>query len=161
MDIATIIGLIGGFAAIFLGVISSGSSVMNIVDVPSIFVTVGGSYFSLFIAAPLNQCLALFKIMGRTFKTFDFGEKSIVQNMVSLSEKARREGILALEEGLDDLVIVGVCSGKGKVEVKPVHLVTKRTRHFVRPLYERTALELFDGTVDLGRMSIESGNCFE
>ena len=103
MDIATIIGLIGGFAAIFLGVISSGSSVMNIVDVPSIFVTVGGSYFSLFIAAPLNQCLASFKIMGRTFKTFDFGEKSIVQNMVSLSEKARREGILALEEGLDDL----------------------------------------------------------
>ena len=33
----------------------------------------------------------------------DFGEKMLVQNMVALSEKARREGILALEEGLEDL----------------------------------------------------------
>ncbi len=30
-------------------------------------------------------------------------EKQIVQNLVALSEKARREGILALEDGLDDL----------------------------------------------------------
>jgi chemotaxis protein MotA len=36
-------------------------------------------------------------------KTYDFGEKNIIQSMVAMSEKARREGILALEEGLDDL----------------------------------------------------------
>ena len=41
--------------------------------------------------------------MGKTFKIPDFGEKMLVQNMVALSEKARREGILALEEGLEDL----------------------------------------------------------
>ena len=45
----------------------------------------------------------MFKVMGRCFKTFDYGEKNLIQNMVALSEKARREGILALEEGLDDL----------------------------------------------------------
>ena len=103
MDIATIIGFLGGAAAVFLGVISSGSSVMNIIDIPSVFVTIGGSFFSLWIVAPMNQVLAIFKILGRCFKVFDYGEKAIVQNMVSLSEKARREGILALEEGLEDL----------------------------------------------------------
>ena len=103
MDIATIIGLIGGTVAIGLGVVTSGGSIGGIVDIPSVFVTVGGSYAALFIVAPLKQALGLFKIMGRALKTHDYGEKTLIQNMVALSEKARREGILALEDGLDDL----------------------------------------------------------
>ena len=65
--------------------------------------TIGGSYFAIWIAAPMKKCLGLFKVMGKAFKVPDFGEKNIVVNMQALSEKARREGILALEDGLDDL----------------------------------------------------------
>ena len=103
MDIATLVGFVGGLAMIFVGVFTSGGSILGILDAPSFFVTVGGSFFSLFICAPMNQALGLFKVLGRCFKTYDYGEKATVQNMVQLSEKARREGILALEEGLDDL----------------------------------------------------------
>ena len=103
MDIATIIGIIGGAACIIMATISSGGSLLGIIDIPSIFMTVGGSYFSLFIVAPISKCIGIFKVMGKTLKLPDFGEKQIVQNMVTLSEKARREGILALEDGLDDL----------------------------------------------------------
>lgn len=103
MDLATIIGFVGGLAMMLVGVFTSGGSIMGIVDVPSLFVTIGGSYFSLWIACPMNQALGIFAIIGRCFKTYDYGEKATVQNMVSLSEKARREGILALEEGLDDI----------------------------------------------------------
>jgi len=103
MDIATIIGIIGGAACIIMSVLTSGGTLGGIIDVPSMFMTIGGSYFSLFIVAPLNKCLGLFKVMSKAFKVPDFGEKQIVQNMVALSEKARREGILALEDGLDDL----------------------------------------------------------
>ncbi len=103
MDLATIIGFFGGMAMIFVGVFTSGGSIMGIIDIPSVFVTIGGSYFSLWICAPMNQAIGIFSIIGRCFKTFDYGEKATVQNMVSLSSKARREGILALEEGLDDL----------------------------------------------------------
>ena len=103
MDIATIIGIVGGIIAIGLGVVTSGGSIGGIIDIPSVFVTVGGSYAALFIVAPLRQAIGMFGIMGRAFKTYDYGEKTLIQNMVALSEKARREGILALEEGLDDL----------------------------------------------------------
>jgi Flagellar motor component len=103
MDIATIIGIIGGGACIIMSIITSGGTVAGVIDIPSIFMTVGGSYFSLYICAPLSSCLGMFKVMGRTFKVFNFGEKQIIQNMVALSEKARREGILALEDGLDDI----------------------------------------------------------
>lgn len=103
MDIASIIGFIGGVAMVMLGVISGGSSVMNIVDIPSVIITVGGSYMALFVSSPMNLAVGIWGILGRCFKTFDFGEKTAVQNMVNLAEKARREGILALEEGLDDI----------------------------------------------------------
>jgi chemotaxis protein MotA len=103
MDIASFIGIVAGAACIFLGVITSGGSLMGIVDIPSIFVTFGGSYASLFLLAPINEVLGIFGNMSRAFKTYDYGEKTLVPNMVALAEKARREGILALEEGLDDL----------------------------------------------------------
>src|SRR5574344_2925445 len=103
MDVSTLIGMVGGAACILIGVLTSGGTLMGILDIPSIFVTVGGSYASLFILAPMNEAIGIFGNMGRAFKTFNYGEKTLVPNMVALAEKARREGILALEEGLDDL----------------------------------------------------------
>lgn len=103
MDIATLIGIVGGAAMIVMSVITSGGTMGGIIDIPSVFMTVGGSYFALYIGFPLSKTLGLFKVMGKAFKVPDFGEKQIVQNLVALSEKARREGILALEDGLDDL----------------------------------------------------------
>ena len=103
MDIATIIGLVGGLACIVMSVITSGGTMMGIIDIPSVFMTVGGSFCALLIVAPLKEVITTLKVMGKTFKIPDFGEKMLVQNMVALSEKARREGILALEEGLEDL----------------------------------------------------------
>ena len=103
MDIATIIGLVGGAAMIVMSVVTSGGTMGGIFDVPSLAMTVGGSYFAMFIACPMSKILGIFKIMGQCFKIHDYGEKNIIVNMQALSEKARREGILALEDGLDDL----------------------------------------------------------
>lgn len=103
MDIATIIGLVGGVAAIIMSVITSGGSLMGIIDIPSVFMTIGGSFCAILIVSPMKDVLHTFKVLGKVFKIPDFGEKVLVQNMVALSEKARREGILALEEGLEDL----------------------------------------------------------
>lgn len=103
MDIATLVGFIGGVAMVMLGVFSGGSNIMNILDLPSVFITIGGSYMALYISSPMNKAVGIWGIISRCFKTYDYGEKNAVQNMVALSEKARREGILALEEGLEDL----------------------------------------------------------
>ena len=103
MDIATIIGLVGGVAAIIMSVITSGGSLMGIIDIPSVFMTIGGSFCAILIVSPMKDVLHTFKVLGKVFKIPDFGEKVLVQNMVALSEKARREGILILEDGLEDL----------------------------------------------------------
>ncbi|MGL4981795.1 MAG: motility protein A [Treponemataceae bacterium] len=103
MDLGTIIGLIGGAACVVMSVLTSGGTLGGIIDIPSIVMVLGGSYAAMLISYPLNIGLGIFGLMGKTMQVPSFGEKTIVQSMVSLSEKARREGILALEEGLDDL----------------------------------------------------------
>ena len=103
MDIATIIGLVGGAAMIVMSVLTSGGTMGGIIDIPSVFMTVGGSFMAVFIAFPLKQTIGVFKVMGKAFKIPDFGEKTIISKMMDLSNKARREGILALEDSLDDL----------------------------------------------------------
>ncbi len=103
MDIATIIGLVGGVGCVVMSVLTSGGTMGGIIDLPSVFMVIGGSFCALLIVAPLKDVLVSVKAMGRVFKIPEFGEKVLVQNMVALSEKARREGILALEEGLEDL----------------------------------------------------------
>lgn len=103
MDFSTIIGIVAGAACIVMSILTSGGSLGDMIDIPSVFMTIGGSFAAILISAPLKKSLGLFKVMGRTFKVPDFGAKNIVINMQALSEKARREGILALEDGLDDL----------------------------------------------------------
>ena len=103
MDIATIIGFVGGAALIVMSVLTSGGSLMGIIDIPSVFMTIGGSYMAIFIMAPVSKAVGVFKIVGKSFKIPDFGEKTLISKLMDLSNKARREGILALEDGLDDL----------------------------------------------------------
>jgi len=103
MDIMTIIGIVGGLAAVVMSVLTSGGTIPGILDLPSFIFTVIGSYTALCIAYPMKYVMGVWGVIGKTFKIPDFNEKTLVQSMVTLSEKARREGILALEEGLEDL----------------------------------------------------------
>lgn len=106
MDIASIIGVIGGFAAIVFCVatgVTGFAGLSALWDLPSFVFVIMGSFIAMFLSFPMKKVLGMFKVIGGVFKTFDFGEKQLVHNMVGLSEKARREGILALEEGLEDL----------------------------------------------------------
>jgi chemotaxis protein MotA len=102
MDIASWIGLFGGLGMVAFGAFMGGS-LGGLIDLPSVMITGGGSYLCLFLTYPLTYVMGIFGVIGRVFKTYDFGEKAIVQKLVSFSEKARREGILALEEEIQDL----------------------------------------------------------
>jgi chemotaxis protein MotA len=103
MDLATIIGTIGGAVALVFCVITSGGSLMGIFDVPSLIFVVGGSFFALFHGASIAQVFGMTKGIARSYKSFDFGAAGVIKTLVTLSEKARREGILALEEGIEDV----------------------------------------------------------
>ena len=85
MDIASIIGIAGGFASLVFSVLSSGGGLGGIWDLASLIFVIVGSFFAMFLSFPMNRVLGMFKIMGRIFKVPDFGGKALVQNMVALS----------------------------------------------------------------------------
>jgi chemotaxis protein MotA len=103
MDISSIIGLAGAFGMIVMSVITGGGSMMALIDLPSFLMVVLGSWFALLLATSLSEGLGIFSLIGRTFRIPVFNEQGIITKMMAFSEKARREGLLALEDELEDL----------------------------------------------------------
>ncbi|MDR0442592.1 MAG: motility protein A [Treponema sp.] len=103
MNLGTIVGIIGALIMIVGSIILSGNSLLAFFDVPSLLLVLLGSYFALMIAYSLADALAAFQAIKLTTKQPQFNEQGIIQKMIAFSEKARREGLLALEDELEDL----------------------------------------------------------
>ena len=105
MDIATLGGLgIGAFFVIFGIVIAGGvGGLFSFLNIPSVLITVGGSFGAIMVANSLSRVLGLMKIMMNAIKTKSMETGRIISMIVTFSEKARREGLLALEDDLDEL----------------------------------------------------------
>ena len=67
MDLASLIGFIGTLGMIAGAMVSAGGLGM-FVDVPSLLIVVGGSFFAVMYTAPLPVFLGSFGAMGKAFK---------------------------------------------------------------------------------------------
>ncbi|UGA55463.1 flagellar motor protein PomA [Vibrio sp. DW001] len=97
MDLATLIGLIGGFAFVIMAMVLGGSIGM-FVDTVSILIVVGGSTCVVLMKFTMGQFFSAFKIAGKAFifKTDD--PEELIAKVVEMADAARKGGFLALEE---------------------------------------------------------------
>ncbi|MHB8140813.1 MAG: motility protein A [Vulcanimicrobiaceae bacterium] len=107
MDFATLAGLVLGFGAIFVAAYFGGTDPAVIFGRwEAIFLVVGGTFGATIVSFPWRTFSTGFILGLRTaFSDVDFHEREIVSTLVSFAEKARREGLLALENeatALDD-----------------------------------------------------------
>ena len=105
MDIATLGGLGIGAFFVILGIVIAGGmgGLFSFVNIPSVLITVGGSFGAIMVANSLSKVLGLMKVMMNAIKTKPMETGRIISMIVTFSEKARREGLLALEDDLDEL----------------------------------------------------------
>jgi len=103
MNLATIIGVAGSMGMLLFSIFSGGSTVLTFIHIPSIFLVVGCPFFLLFTFSSMSEIMGIFGIINLTFKVPNFNEREIISKLMAMSEKARREGLLALEEELEDL----------------------------------------------------------
>jgi chemotaxis protein MotA len=96
MDIATLIGFVLGVgivaAAIFMG-----GDVMQFIDAPSIMIVFGGTFGTSLMRVPLEDFLRSFKVVAKAFYNQKANQMELLEEAVKLADKARRNGILALE----------------------------------------------------------------
>ncbi len=103
MDIATLLGLVLVMAALFLGIASGGGDFAAFIDIPSFFITVVGSIAATMISQPKEYGFKIIQIALSTIKEPKLDFIGMIRMLVSFSEKARREGLLSLEENLEEL----------------------------------------------------------
>ncbi|PTC04300.1 flagellar motor protein PomA [Vibrio mediterranei] len=97
MDLATFIGLIGGFAAIIIAMGLDGT-IMIFYNTTSIFIVIGGSTFVVLMKFTLTQFLNATKIAGKAFMFKIDEPESLIAQIYVLADASRKGGFLALEE---------------------------------------------------------------
>ncbi len=96
MDIATIIGIIGGFALI-IGSILIGSPLSTFFNIPGLLVVFGGTIMATLIMQKLPVVLGAVKVAMNAFFDKADSPDTLIKQIVSLAGKARKGGMLALE----------------------------------------------------------------
>ena len=104
MGIANIIGLILGFGLLIMAMTLSGfEKIWLFADTASFLIVVGGTFASVMIAYPLGAMMAMHKPLIITFTAKERDPLKVIEQVVSLSESARREGLLSLENRLEEI----------------------------------------------------------
>lgn len=102
MDIGTVVGLLFGMGCILFALLLGGS-ILAYIDVPSMFIVIGGGTAATLTSMPIIMFLKFPKVIGKALfhKTVD--PLDLIRQLVELAEVARRDGILALENSIEHI----------------------------------------------------------
>ena len=104
MDISSLIGLLLAIGLILAAIMmAEGSQLSAFVDYPSLMVVVGGAFAAALICFPLASILKMPTVLMKVFLNKTPNVSGLIEQIVSLAETARRDGLLALEARVEDI----------------------------------------------------------
>ncbi len=105
MDIASIIGLVVCFILMIFGILFEKpiTAIFAFLDAPSALITFGGSFCCILASYTLPNFIAGLKSFTLIFKLSTMNVSEIIQKIIDLSNVARKEGLLSLEEAASDI----------------------------------------------------------
>ena len=105
MDLASLLGFILCFAMVAFGIIQAAgvSNVNRYMDLPSAIITFGGAFFAVMTMNSMNGFIGGLKSMTLIFKSPVNDVKGMIAKIIELSNVARKDGLLSLEEAANDL----------------------------------------------------------
>ncbi|MGL4774131.1 MAG: motility protein A [Clostridium sp.] len=101
-DALTSVGLVVGIAMMIWGM-SSGSSLKLFWDLPSLVITVGGSLCGVLIVISQDDLKRMGKVLMQAFNGGAENGTELINKFAELSKKARREGLLSLEDEISQI----------------------------------------------------------
>ncbi|MBI2479552.1 MAG: MotA/TolQ/ExbB proton channel family protein, partial [Planctomycetia bacterium] len=103
MDISSLVGFLLAFGLIIGSILIGSAPVSAFIDIPSVLVVIGGSIAAAMMCFPLKNMLGVPGVMLKVFLTKPVSVKEIIEQIVSLAETARRDGLLALEGRMEEV----------------------------------------------------------
>ena len=147
MDIATVIGLVVGTVLVLVAILLGGDLV-SYVNVPSILIVVGGAFAATLAAFPMARFFQLPKVLKKAILMKSPDPLMLINQMVELAEIARRDGILALENSIENVDDEFLISG--------IQMAVDGTDPEVIQLIMETELENVMDRHEAGKMLLES-----
>jgi chemotaxis protein MotA len=110
-NFTAVVGMIAGFGLIITSIMLSGD-IQNFISASSLVVTIGGSFCALLISFPLRDLLKVPSMLKMLVNEPETDRKALIEIFSDLARKARRDGLLALEDDIngmeDDFVVSGL-----------------------------------------------------
>ncbi|QDV27738.1 motility protein A [Aureliella helgolandensis] len=103
MDITSVIGFVLAWILIIGSIMMGKAPFSAFIDIPSFAVVIGGAIAAAMMAFPLKSFLALPMVMKKAVLNKQDDLLVIINQLVSLAEVARRDGLLALESKMAEV----------------------------------------------------------
>lgn len=105
MDIASLLGIILGLSMLVYGIIDNAgvAGMVNYLDPASAIITFGGAFAATLASFSLQDFLAGLKSFTLIFKAASVNSTEMINKIIELSNVARKEGLLSLEEAAADM----------------------------------------------------------
>src|SRR3989304_8222589 len=100
MKATTPIGITLAVVSILLAVIMEGGNPAALLNIPALLIVVGGTLGVCVAGQSIEKSKMIPKLMIRAMKGNELDPRAAISQMGKLAEKARREGLLALEDDL-------------------------------------------------------------
>ena len=100
MDIASIVGIVVAVIIVFTVQILEGGSPASIILIPSMLLVFGGAFCAALAGGVLKDGLGIGKLFQKALLAKVTPPDQLVDEVVKLAERARREGLLALEDAV-------------------------------------------------------------
>lgn len=101
LGISTLVGLLINLGFMLSGVVSTRQPEL-FWNTPSFFIIIGGTLGAFVTAFPPDRLKTFGSVLKKAFTKNDFNIKEDISNLINLSEVSRREGLLALDDHLDE-----------------------------------------------------------
>jgi chemotaxis protein MotA len=103
MKAITAFGIGGAFGALLLAVLIEGASPLSLFNFPAFVIVAAGTAGATIASTSLEQIKQVPALFRVAFRGLTLDSRGASQEMVRLSEKARREGLLALERDIKEI----------------------------------------------------------
>jgi len=102
LDAATVIGLICGFGLIATAIVLGGSP-QSFLNIPSVLIVLGGTFSVVTICFSLSEVVNTARVLAKTVFYSAREPSEAALQVLQVAELARRQGVLAMQNVLDEL----------------------------------------------------------
>lgn len=102
MDLATILGIVAGLTLVIATIVMGGDAGIFI-HYPSMMVVIGGAIAATLINFKVKEVFGVMSVVSKAFLNINYDHVGLIEQIVTLSKKARREGLLAIDRDVSRL----------------------------------------------------------